>query len=208
MSIVLKDIDFNKRKNNDYASDTTKMYSLEDYTKIAMKCISSFCGTNSAKMIKDEDAISHVAEHIMWAHIRWKPDGGRTLRSYLNQCAIWSIKVWKTKAYNEDKKNIMSIDYNINSSNSADKDLSLSDYIQDKKTPKPFDILFNNNSDDVEKIINHKCLTKLQRKCLEQRYLEGKKLRQIAESLGVTRQAVNQHVKKAIKKLRKEHGIC
>ncbi len=212
MTVVLKDIDVNKRRlnKNDKISDA-ELYTLNEYRTIAKKCISLFSGpTFRALMIKDEDAIAHVAEHIVWGHIRWKEDGGRTLKSYLNQCAIWAIKVWKTKIYNSYSKNkIVSLNQSMGDS-SAESESSNQIYqiTEDKKCSEPFDILFNDSLERVKKIIKSETLTKIQSRCLYERYVEGKKLRQIASSLKVSRQAVNQHIKKAINKLRKHHGIC
>ena len=114
MTVVLKDIDFKKRKNNNYSKSNAEMYTLEEYLKISKKCISLFAERQMAsRMLKDEDAISHVAEHIIWGHMRWRLDGGRTLRSYLNQCAIWAVKVWRTKIYQTEKKKIYSLNYHM-----------------------------------------------------------------------------------------------
>ena len=77
MAVILKDIDFKKREVNNYAENNCDMYPLDKYIEIAKKCISLFSGPqNSSSMIKDEDAVSHVAEHIMWGHLRWREDGG------------------------------------------------------------------------------------------------------------------------------------
>ena len=204
MPVVMKDIDFNKRNKNDYKSHSSEMYSLSEYRNIAKKCISKFSGPNScSSMLKSEDAISHVAEHIMWGHIRWREDGGRTLKSYLNQCAIWAIKSWKTKVYNV--QDISSLNY----CNPGDQEKQTQTYqnVEDKKCKEPFELLYNDSFSEMKSLIKSKCLTELQSRCLYERYVEGKKLRQIAESLSVSRQAVNQHITKAVKKLRKENGI-
>lgn len=210
MTVILKDIDFEKRKNCKYENNGKSLYELQEYREIAKKCISLFAGPHTFKqMLSDEDAISHVAEHIVWGHVRWREDGGRTLNSYLNQCAIWSIKVWKTKAYksiNSKRKRLFSLDC-CNSQN-EDDGFSIADITPDKKTKEPFEILFDNHSKDAQEMVSNKCLTKLQKKCLYGRYVEGKKLREIAESLSVSRQAVNQHIKKGIQKLRFEYGVC
>ena len=207
MPVVMKDIDFNKRNKNDYKSHSSAMYSLSEYRNIAKKCISKFSGPNScSSMLKSEDAISHVAEHIMWGHIRWREDGGRTLKSYLNQCAIWAIKSWKTKVYQSEDKNIASLNYS--NSDEQEKQSELYQTIEDKKCKEPFEILCNDKVSEIKNFIKSECLTELQQRCLYERYVEGKKLRQIAESLHVSRQAVNQHIKKGVKKLRKYHGVC
>lgn len=207
MSVVLKDIDIKKRKENDYGSINTEMYDLDKYRDIAKKCISLFSGNYMvSKMIRDEDAISHVAEHIMWGHMRWEESRGRTLKSYLNQCAIWAIKSWKTKIYQSEQKKIRSLNHVI--SNGGDGESQQYELIADKKCKDPFDILFNNVRLEAEKVIDDECLTSLQCRCLKERYIDGKKLQQIAGSLGITRQAVNQHIKKGLHKLKERHGIC
>jgi len=207
VSVILKDIDIKKRKENDYGSMNTEMYDLDEYGNIAKKCISLFCGNYmTSKMIRDEDAISHVAEHIMWGHMRWEESRGRTLKSYLNQCAIWAIKSWKTKIYQSEQKKIRSLNYVVSNGNGGESQQY--ELIADKKCKDPFDILFNNPKLEAEKAINDESLTALQGKCLKERYMDGKKLQQIASSLGITRQAVNQHIKKALHKLKKRHGIC
>ena len=207
MSVILKDIDYNKRKNNDYSKINSEMYSLDKYREIAKKCISLFSGANcSVFMIKNEDAISHVAEHIMWGHARWKEDGGRTLKSYLNQCAIWAIKVWKTKVYKSDSKSCLSLNHTICNNNGSESEQYK--LVEDKKSKTPQEIIFNNPSNEAISIINKCSLTKLQNKCVSLRYIEGKKLQEIADEIGVSKQAVNQHIKKAINKLRNQNGIC
>lgn len=206
MSVVLKDIDVNKRKTNDYGRNKIEMYDLKEYRDISKKCIVLFSGSHlTSKMINDEDAISHVSEHVMWGHMRWKEDGGKSLRSYLNQCAIWAIKSWKTKMYRHDAAKVQSLDCHTNNPDEAK--MNRYELVSDKKSKEPFDIIFNNPQKDVKEILSSKCLTKIQTRCLRERYVEGKKLRQIAEAMSVSRQAVNQHIKKAIVKLRKENGI-
>jgi len=207
VSVILKDIDYNKRKNNDYSKINSEMYSLDKYRDIAKKCISLFSGAScSVFMIKNEDAISHVAEHIMWGHARWREDGGRTLKSYLNQCAIWAIKVWKTKAYKSDSKSCLSLNHTIYNNNGSESEQYK--LVEDKKSKTPQEIIFNNPSNEAVSIIKKCSLTNLQNKCVSLRYIEGKKLQEIADEIGVSKQAVNQHIKKAINKLRKQNGIC
>tara|TARA_Y100000592_G_scaffold99967_1_gene177993 strand:- start:1282 stop:1905 length:624 start_codon:yes stop_codon:yes gene_type:complete len=207
MTVVLKDIDLKKRITNNYGEINIEMYDLATYRNIAKKCISKFSGASLApRMIRDEDAISHVAEHVMWGHLRWKEDGGRALKSYLNQCAIWAIKSWKTKIYKGEQKKIDSLDYSYPSAGEDGADQY--NFVPDKSAKEPFDEIFNSSAKEARQLIDSECLTSLQRSCLTQRYVEGKKLRQIAEVLGVTRQAVNQHIKKAISKLKESNGIC
>ena len=179
---------------------------MNDYRNLAKRCISLFAGGVSSKMIKDEDAISHVAEHIMWGHLRWKEDGGRAIKSYLNQCAIWAIKIWQTKMYQTEKMGIMSLNHVL--SNGSDDGVEQHEIIPDTSALEPSEIICEDMKIKIKSIFSNKKLTLLQKKCLKERYIEGKKLQQIADSLGVTRQSVNQHIKKAINKLKDYYGVC
>ena len=207
MTVILKDIDEKKRSKNDYSKSCADMNTVAEYIEISKKCISMFAGPKTApEMLADEDAISHVSEHLMWGTVRWKEDGGRSFKSYLNQCSIWAIKTWKTKAYQSNKNKIYSLNHPIG--NNTDKECQQYELIKDKKCEEPFDIIFNNKRKEVEKIISKSHLTKTQKRCLSERYIDGKKLREIAEGLGVSRQAVNQNISSAIKKIRIKNDIC
>jgi DNA-directed RNA polymerase specialized sigma subunit len=74
--------------------------------------------------------------------------------------------------------------------------------ISDTKLKEPFDIIYNDPTDNAMEIINGSNLTDIQKKCMQERYVEGKKLHEIASELKVTKQAINQHIKRAIKKMR------
>mgnify|MGYP003144446639 CR=1 FL=1 len=205
MSVILKDISVEKRKNNNYSDNTTELRELSYYHDMAKKCISLFSGPQMRpRMLNDEDAISHVSENIIWGHMRWKEEKGRTLKSYLNQCGIWAIKSWKTKIYEStSSKKEVSLNQDFNDSSAQHYT-----FIADKKCSEPFEILYDNKSKNIQKIVNSNVLTELQKTCLQKRYVESKKLREIAEELKITKQAVNQHIKSAIRKLRKCNGVC
>ena len=204
MTVVLRDINVKKRKNSISfdGGQSTEMLSLHDYLKIAKRCIISFANSRlSQHMLKDEDAIAHVSEHLMAAHCRWRKDGGRTLRSYLNQCAIWSIQVWTTKLYHANQNCVYSLNHDTNTSGQQFYSL-----IADPKSKQPYDIIFNNSSVAVSELIKSDCLTSVQKTCLQQRYIENKKLQQIADNIGSTRQNVHQHIEKAKNRLRVEYA--
>ena len=200
MTVVLRDVDVTKRSKNDYVTNAGSLLTLYEYIEIAKRCIGAFAP--SSNLSKNDDAIAHVAEQLMLGHLRWKEDGGRTLHSYLNQCAIWAIKSWKSKLYQEKKP------FSLNSSRhigSGERDsCQLYQLIPDKKSLEPFEVLFDNNTKEVQDLIESDCLTQPQRYCLKQRYIENQKLREIGNSLGISRQAVHLHIKKAISRLRKE----
>jgi RNA polymerase sigma factor (sigma-70 family) len=205
--VVLRDIDVDKRiASGCFDNIPEDMLTLDEYLEIAKRCIGFFAaGYLAARMLNDEDAISHVADALMTAHCRWKKDmeGGRTLRSYLNQCASWSIQVWKTKLYHlSQQANEISLNQNVGNNYRTQRH----EVVEDKKASEPFDILFDNSKETAAQLINSDCLTKTQSYCLYERYVGNKKLQEIANEIGVSRQAVDQHIKKAIKRLQKEYA--
>jgi RNA polymerase sigma factor (sigma-70 family) len=205
MTVVLRDIDAQKRRGSSYENES-EMYTLSEYLEIAQKCISRFSfQENSIGMLNDESAVSHVAEHIMWGHLRWKKDGGRSLKSYLCQCAIWAMKVWKTKTYQVDQKKQMSLNYELD----GDGGNQQYEITPDPKLKEPFELIYNDANKNANEMINKSNLTDIQKKCMKERYIDGKKLQEIASSLAVSKQAINQHIKRALKKMRgNENVIC
>jgi RNA polymerase sigma factor (sigma-70 family) len=199
MTVVLRGIDATKRAKNDYVTNADTLLTLYEYIEIAKRCIGAFA--SAPNMLRDDDAIAHVAEHLMLGHLRWKENGGRTLRSYLNQCAIWAIKSWKSKLYKVSQQQELSLNMD---SGYCDQHGELYQLIPDKKAREPSDILFNDNEKAANSLINSDCITKLQRYYLTQRYIENKTFQEIGDSVGVSRQAVKQCITKAITKLQNE----
>ena len=201
MTVVLRDVDVKKMSKFDYVTNADELLTLYEYIEIAKRCIGAFASPPEAKgMLKDDDAIAHVAEHLMTGHLRWKENGGRTLRSYLNQCAIWSMKQWKSKLCQTKKRQELSLNTYLH----RDEGGQLYQLVSDKKAKEPFDILFDDNEKTVHTLIESDCITKLQRHYLTQRYIENKTFQEIGVSVGVSRQAVEQSIKKAITKLQNE----
>jgi hypothetical protein len=93
-----------------------KFESLDFYINLAKKIISKMAPTFfsglSKEMLKNEDAISFVANAIMMGDWRWKKDTikdnsneekqYKTLYSYRNQCGIWAIQTYVTKRYKQN----------------------------------------------------------------------------------------------------------
>jgi len=206
MTVVLRDVDVTKRSKNDYVTNADTLLTLHEYLEVAKRCIGAF--DPSSNMLRDDDAIAHVAEHLMLGHLRWKENGGRTLHSYLNQCAIWSIKSWKSKLYQTNQRQELSLNMPSGSGGSSrtfdGHDAELYQLVPDKRAKEPFDILFNDDEKTAQALTESDCLTRLQRYCLKRRYVESQTLQEIADSLSISRQAVHLHVKKAIIRLQNE----
>jgi hypothetical protein len=156
---------------------------LDDYLILAKKAISKFSHPMSKKMLKDEDAISLVANAIMMADWRWdenyqsKQGTKKTKYSYRNQCAIWAIQTYLSKEYQKNKKydKIYSLDYVSESEDSIAHNL-----VEDKKNLTPYEIAIKN----------------------ELYFLESETFENIGKKYGITREAVRQGLNKAILTIR------
>ena len=203
MTVVLWDIDVNKRRQNDNLGDADATnWSLQDYTNIAQRCIGAHAvGSLAKNMLRNEDAISFVAESLMIASFRWNPERGRTLNSYLNQCAIWSIQRWIMLSRRANRKAMASLD--ASKYHTTDETPPLYAVVADDNTQTPDDILSGlETTDGLHTLIEDAGLTERQLHCLEVVYIQGERPADVARDLGISRQAVDQCIHKGIHKIR------
>lgn len=129
---------------------TIEFESLNTYLLLAKKAISKFANSMysglSTKMLKDEEAISSVANAIMMADWRWDDNyqntknTKKTKYSYRNQCAIWAIQTYITKNYKHQrktKKKVFSLDFDQKDDDTG----SIYDKIQNLSSEQPDVIL-------------------------------------------------------------------
>lgn len=185
---------------------------LSEYLKLAKKAISKFANQFynglSIKMLKDEDAISSVANSIMMADWRWdenydnKKGTKKTKYSYRNQCALWAIQTYVTKNYQYNKKfkkTFYSLDHIINEEAEScaytmiqdNKALSPDNYLIEKETKEDL-------SDSIENLLSLECLTDRQKDYIRLYYFESYTFEKIGQKYGITREAVRQGLNKAI----------
>jgi RNA polymerase sigma factor (sigma-70 family) len=197
-----------------------KFESLDFYLNLAKKIISKMAPTFfsglSKEMLKNEDAISFVANAIMMGDWRWKKDTikdnsneekqYKTLYSYRNQCGIWAIQTYVTKRYkqNNSSKKIKE-KYSINYTD--DNDVSLESVIADHSQIEPVDKIIeeeknNNIKSLIEQLFNTDILSDKQKDQVKMYYYDNMTLEQIGRVQGVTREAVRQSIKTAISKIR------
>lgn len=193
-----------------------KFESLDFYLNLAKKIIAkmgpTFFSGLSKQMLKDEDAISFVANAIMMGDWRWdenqkKDKPQKKLYSYRNQCAIWAIKTYITKQYksNHSKKKIKT-KHSLNYQNS-DIEASLEYIIPDIDQKEPIAILIDNEEcasykDTVNKLLSSDIISSKQKTYLELYYIENMTLEKIGKKFNVTREAVRQSIKTALSKIR------
>jgi RNA polymerase sigma factor (sigma-70 family) len=195
--------------------------SLNTYMILAKKSISKFSNQFynglSSKMLKDEDAISSIANAIMMADWRWdenyQNDKGtkKTKYSYRNQCALWAIQTYVSKNYKKNKKfktNIYSLDYMVE----KDDESTVHNFTEDTKSISPEDILINKeNKEELSSLINKllqlDCLSDRQRDYIQLYYFESYTFEKIGKKYGITREAVRQGLNKAISLIKESINV-
>jgi len=195
--------------------------SLNTYMTLAKKSISKFSNQFynglSSKMLKDEDAISSIANAIMMADCRWddnyQNDKGtkKTKYSYRNQCALWAIQTYVSKNYKKNKKfktTIYSLDYIAE----KDDESTVHNFTEDTKSLPPEEILINKeNKEELSSLINKLlqlgCLSDKQRDYIQLYYFESYTFEKIGKKYGITREAVRQGLNKAISLIKESINV-
>jgi RNA polymerase sigma factor (sigma-70 family) len=193
--------------------------SLNDYVLLAKKSISKFSNSFyrglSSKMLKDEDAISNIANAIMMADWRFDENYGtkterKTRYSYRNQCAIWAIQSYVTKNYRDRnrKHKIYSLDY----SKSENEEQSGYAFVNNSKSKNPEEILIKKEeeqliSDKINEIFGLSILSDKQKQYCALYYLDGYTFEQIGHKYGLTREAIRQSIKKTIEKVKEYYNV-
>jgi len=201
-------------------ANNVKFDDLNTYLILAKKAISKFANGIynglSSKMLKDEDAISSVANAIMMADWRWDENyenargTKKTKYSYRNQCALWAIQTYISKSYKKPKKinKVYSLDHELENHDGT----SVYDYMSDSKTlPPDEDVINNEDKESIEKLINDMlsidCLSEKQKDYIRLYYFENYTFEKIGQKYGITREAVRQGLNKALSLIRSYAGI-
>jgi RNA polymerase sigma factor (sigma-70 family) len=190
--------------------------SLNTYITLAKKAISKFANSFynglSIKMLKDEDAISAVANAIMMADWRWdedyKNDKGtkKTKYSYRNQCSLWAIQTYVSKDSKHKKKHkkVYSLDFNIDSEDDGN---NLSSITSDLSELSPEDLAIEKESkqqlsDLINQLLSLDCISPRQKEYIRLYYFESYTFEKIGKKYGITREAVRQGLNKAIQNIK------
>lgn len=187
---------------------------LSNYILLAKKSISKFANKFysglASKMLKDEDAISSIANAIMMADWRYDENyeskngnKNKTKYSYRNQCALWAIQTHVTKSYKKKKINtkVYSIDY------AEDADSNCYGENIECKTKNPETILIeretkNKISSLINDLLSLDCLSIRQKDYIRLYYFDGNTFEEIGKKYNLTREAIRQSVNKAIQLIR------
>lgn len=199
MTVAIIDVNDKAFRSNGLfnISDETnsRILSLYEYIEIAKKTIGAFASPSVAnEMLRDEDAISFITDHLIKGTLRWQENGGRTLYSYLNQCAIWAIQRWILNKKVAQKKGNLSLDTPID-----DDGNSMYNFVENTKSK------VSNTSDSFDEIIDKDCLNETQKTCLRMKFVEGMTYRAIGTALNKSGSRIEQIVSKALQKLKTEY---
>ena len=209
--MIIPSIGKQKIKYKDHSG--IQFESLDFYLNLSQKIIAKLAPTFfsglSKEMLKNEDAVSFVANAIMMGDWRWEKSDekkqNKTLYSYRNQCAIWAIKTYITKKYKLNKSKKRS--FSMSSFSLSDEDALLTELISDQKQKDPIDILIKEEENNttcglVNELLNSDILTDKQKDHIKLYFLENYTLEKIGEKYDVKREAIRQSIKSSIKKIR------
>lgn len=211
-----------KKKNKSRTStqghnmDNNQFLTMNEYISLAKKTINKFApkfyNNLNKEILSNEDAVSDVANALMYADWRFDPSRTglsgmkKTLYSYRNQCAIWAIQTYVTNKYKKKSKNkeSMSLDYSFDSD---DGSLKYYESISDNKQRNPLDILISEEEQssltyDLDCILNSGIITDKQKDQLKMYYIDDMTLSEIGKKFGVSREAIRQNLKRAIQNIR------
>lgn len=180
---------------------------LDDYTQIAKKTISKFANrmypSLVAKMLSDDEFVYEVAGAIMTADWKWDPSRvgkvtgkKKTLYSYRNQCALWSIKTLVTKKYRSSQKHAKFLKHVKE---------NLQHKLIDEITPESSACEkegINNLTDDVKNLISYAPISDKQKHIIKRYYYDNCTLSEIGKEYSVSREAIRQQLKKGIKEIK------
>lgn len=186
-----------------------KFESLDFYINLAKKIIAKIGPGLSKYMLKDEDAISFVANAIMMGDWRWKQNDEnkpyKNLYSYRNQCGIWAIKTYVTKQYksNHTNKKIKA----THSLNYQEDDSSLENIIPDNSQKEPVTIVIDHEDlqdkkEIIKKLFDLDIVSDKQKEYLRLYYFEDITLEKIGKRFNITREAVRQSIRTALNKIK------
>ena len=205
MKLIIKDVDAKKlEKNGTFRNEGApeRMFGLQEYLDIAARCIAHFANRDlKSQMLKSEDAISFVAEHLMYATCRWSPERGRTLRSYHNQCAIWAIQNWMSRLVKT--REVLSINKELNQDESV---VQLYEILEDPRDSSFADTKNDEDRSEIMSIIDKSSLSSMEKRCLVGKFLEHMSVKEISEDINKTDKFVYNIIDRAIKKLRRSRG--
>ena len=169
-----------------------ELKTMNDYLKEARYVIIKWGDYN---MLKDDDAIADVAHNLMLAEWRYDPTKGASrLTHRINYGKYAVLDIYKKRKRASKHKHIT---INQMESDREQEGIILTDESYERGEE------YKLSAEFVDNILDNKCINKIQRGYMRERYINGKTLQDIALEFGVSRQAVQQSIANALKNLKK-----
>ena len=169
-----------------------QLRTLKDYLIEARYVIIKWGDFN---MLKDDDAIADVAHNIMLAEWKYDPNKGASrLTHRINYGKYAVLDIYKKRKKASKHKHIA---INQIESDREESGVILTDESYKKERDHEL------SAELVEDILSNKCINKIQRRYMRERYIYGRTYQEIATQYRVTRQAVQQSISNALKNLKK-----
>ena len=162
-------------------------------------------------MLKDEEAISSVANSMMMADWRWDKDyenkqgTKKNKYSYRNQCALWAIQTYLSKDYKMNQTQTKT--FSLDQDSTSQETINIHELTADLKVCCPEEYLIQQEEAEalkktIEELLSLDCLTPRQKDYIRLYYFEGQTFKKISEKYNITREAVRQGLNKAISIIR------
>lgn len=176
--------------------------------RIIAKTSKGYCRSILEEMLKNDDAVSYVANQIAYADLLWDENYRsvtntvKTQYSYRNQRAIWAIRDY-VRRYKTKKPTPISLSLDVLDSGSMLCDMVADTSAIDPAKQAETNDLLRKLNELTDRAVKRKIMKTRDVDFIHLHYLEGYTMQDIAELHGVTRQAVHKTISKNILKLQK-----
>lgn len=170
---------------------------MEQYLDGARNILARYSG--SPNVVNNEDAIAYVAEYMMRADSRYKPEIGDR-DGFRGHWGRFGVMNWIKRSQN--KKAIKySLDYSYDED--GDNNLELINLIPDKKQNTEHKI---EAIDIVETVRYSNRINDRQRTCILEYYVNNHSRQTIANIIGISQQSVDNNIKSGLRKIKYQMG--
>lgn len=229
MTYVLEDASRLTQKKKYLRGDSpdvkSRMLPLSSYIVLARRMIGAFAPEQyKGVMLNSDDAVGFVASKIMRGDWAYEPGrrskSGRpvTLKTYRGSCGKWAIREYIRLLQARDRPVAIvsddgtTIETNIHhplsldASEGTEHTGNLGESIPDFRVPPVEERI---EAEERRRVIRNilASLTSQQRECVILHYIHGMTCRQISERLDISRQAVQTHISKGMKALKRAVGV-
>lgn len=166
---------------------------MPEYITFARKLITQRASVFRNKFLRDDDAISYVAERMMWSDAKYNPDKGMKRSSNRYRYGRYAVKTLISK-FKKRRQEIMEF-------SKFKSSLSLSNCCQIEQNK--LDSEYCEDKQQVNFLLNNSGLTPTEKKYVEEHYLNNTSVKKIAENNDISRQAVEQGISLGLQKMRR-----